>query len=176
MDLEASGLWEDPPMVRAATEKRMWYLTRLLDSGASPDAMGRTTTALREATSDLDAINFGGDTRAAFNLLRSRGASLNFPDFPRSMWFEWGLHETRWDLILHHWDEFDSDPVSLGDLLEGYLSGDWAWAKEEHKDAAREVKARLIADHGVCFPVGDRLDMEKDERGYAIQSDCPKRD
>ena len=173
MDLEAVGLWEDPPMVHAATEKRMWYLTRLLDSGASPDAMGRTNTALREATSDLDAINFGGDTRAAFNLLRARGASLNFPDFSRSIWFEWGLHETRWDLILAHWDEFDSDPVELASLLEGYLSGDWAWAKKEHEGAARKVKALLATQHGVCFPVGNTREMDQDERGYTIQPDCP---
>lgn len=77
-DLDAKGLWEDPPLVRTASEKRLWFLTRLLDEGVNPDTMGQRESALVEANRDLDAINFGGDTRAAFNLLRARGATLTF--------------------------------------------------------------------------------------------------
>ncbi|MEL7445425.1 MAG: hypothetical protein AAGK02_06380 [Pseudomonadota bacterium] len=173
-DLDATGLWEDPPLVRTASEGRLWYLTKLLDAGVNPDTMGRTETALRAATSDLDAINYGGDTRAAFNLLRERGATLSFPNFQKSIWQEWGLHETRWDLILEHWDEFESDPVEMAGLLEGYLDGDWAWAKMEFEGEARQVKTLLIDLHGVCFPVGNTYEMERDERGFLIQSNCPE--
>lgn len=173
--LNANGLWGDPPLVSAASEKRLWFLTRLLDEGAKPDAMGQRETALVTAMSDLDAINSGGDTRAAFNLLRQRGASLNFPDFGRSVWNRWALHETRWDLILEHWEEFKSDPVELASDLEFYLSGKMAWARKEYEGAAREVKARLIKDYGVCFPVGKVFDLKTDQRGFRIQPDCPKR-
>ena len=172
-DLEAKGLWEDPPLVRVASEKRIWYLRRLLDEGVKADSMGRRGTALMTANRDLDAINFGGDTRAAFNLLRERGASLNFPNFRESMWQQWSLHETRWDLILEHWDEFESDPVELADDLEYYLSGDMNWAKMEFEDAAREVKKLLISEHGACFPVGNAHQMKTDERGFRIQPNCP---
>lgn len=173
-DLDAKGLWEDPPLVRSASEKRLWFLLRLLNESVNPNAMGHAKTALMEANTDLDAINHGGDTRAAFNLLRERGASLNFPNFQESMWNTWSLHETRWDLILTHWDEFESDPVELASLLEYYLSGDMNWAKTEFEDAAHQVKALLIEEHGVCFPVGKPFEMEKDERGFRIQPDCQK--
>lgn len=175
-DLDTKGLWEDPPLVRAASEKRLWFLTRLLDQGVNPDTMGRTKSALVKANDDLDAMNFGGDTRAAFNVLRERGATLDFPSFQDSMWYRWSLHETRWDLILAHWDEFGSDPVELADVLEFYLSGKMNWAKKEHEGAALRVKDLLIEQYGVCFPVGDALKMEKDERGFRIQPDCPKGD
>lgn len=175
IDLNANGLWGDPPLVSTASEKRLWFLTRLLDEGAKPDAMGQRETALVTAMSDLDAINSGGDTRAAFNLLRERGASLNFPVFDRSVWRRWGLHETRWDLILEHWEEFKSDPVELASDLEFYLSGKMAWARKEYEGAAREVKARLIKEYGVCFPVGKVFDLKTDQRGFRIQPDCPKR-
>ncbi len=175
-DLDAKGLFGDPPLVRTASEKRLWFLTRLLDEGVSPDTMGQRESALVEANRDLDAINFGGDTRAAFNLLRARGATLNFPAFRDSMWYQWSLHETRWDLILQHWDEFDSDSVELASDLEYYLSGEMYWARKEHEGAARQVKQRLIEQHGVCFPVGDPLQMAKDERGFRVQPDCPKGD
>ena len=173
-DLRSDGLWEDPPLVLAATEKRLAYLQRLLDAGVPPDAMEHRQTALRTAGSDLDAINAGRNTRPAFDLLRARGASLNFPDFDNSMWLEWGLHESRWDLILSHWSEFDSDPVLLAELLEMYLEGDLAWAKEEHRSAALEVKARLENEHGVCFPIGRNRMAAKDDRGHVVQPDCPR--
>jgi hypothetical protein len=175
-DLDAKGLYEDPPLVTTASEKRLWFLTRLLDEGVSPDMMGRTETALVAANRDLDAINYGGDTRAAFNLLRERGATLNFPSFKDSMWYRWGLHETRWDLILKHWDEFESDPVELASDLEYYLSGKMNWAKKEHESAAHQVKAFLIKKYGVCFPVGKTFEMKMNERGFRIQPDCPKGD
>lgn len=175
-DLDAKGLWEDPPLVRTASEKRLWFLTRLLDEGVNPDTMGQRESALVEANRDLDAINFGGDTRAAFNLLRARGATLNFPTFRDSMWYQWSLLETRWDLILQHWDEFDSDPVELADVLEFYLSDDMNWAKKEHEVAAHQVKKLLVEQYGVCFPVGRTFEMETDERGFRIQPDCPKGD
>lgn len=173
IDLDANGLGDDPPLVRTATEKRLWFLTRLLDEGAKPDTMGRTASALLTSTSDLDAINFGGDTLAAFNLLRERGASLNFPDFQNSIWNSWGLHGTRWDLVLEHWDEFKSDPVELAGLLEYYLSGEMNWARTEFESAAREVKSRLINEYAVCFPVGNVSQMTRDGRGFRIQPDCP---
>lgn len=175
-DLNAPGLWKSPPVVNSATEKRLWYLTRLLDSGASPDAVGSGRSALDKATSDLDAINFGGDTRAAFNLLRARGASLNFPDFQGSMWRQWGLHDRNegWALILQHWDEFASDPVEMASLAESVLEGHLNWMNG-HKDKAAKVKALLIDQYGVCFPVGRAYDMAKDERGFRIQPDCPTR-
>lgn len=155
MDLNARGLWKNPPVVNSATEKRLWYLTRLLDSGASPDAVGSGRSALVKATSDLDAINFGGDTRAAFNLLRARGASLNFPDSQGSMWHEWGLHDRNegWDMILRHWDEFASDPVEMASLAESVLEGHLNWMNDQ-KGKAAKVKALLIEQYGLCFPVG----------------------
>ena len=174
--LDAKGLWEDPPLVRTASEKRLWFLRRLLDEGVSPDTMGRTKTALLTASDDLDAINSGGDTKAAFNLLRERGASLNYPNFQDSIWNRWSLHETRWDLILEHWDEFESDPVELASVLEYYLSGDMNWARKETAGAARQVKALLAEEYGVCFPVGEAFQMKNDERGFRIQPDCPKGD
>jgi hypothetical protein len=176
MDLNAPGLWKSPPVVNSATEKRLWYLTRLLDSGASPDAVGAGQSALEKATSDLDAINFGGDARAAFNLLRARGASLNFPDFQGSMWWQWGLHDRNggWATILKHWDEFASDPVEMASLAESVLEGHLNWMNHQ-KDKAAKVKALLIEQHGVCFPVGRTYDMAKDERGFRIQPDCPTR-
>jgi hypothetical protein len=175
IDLNAKGLWGDPPLVSTASERRLWFLTRLLDNGVNPDTMGQRDSALRTAMRDHDAINSGGDARAAFNLLRKRGASLNFPDFQGSIWQTWSLHETRWDLILEHWDEFKSDPVELASDLEFYLSGEMNWARKEHEGAAREVKARLIKEHGVCFPVGKVFDLKTDQRGFRIQPDCPKR-
>lgn len=39
--------------------------------------------------------------------------------------------------------------------------------------ALEEIKARLIADYGVCFPVGPTFGAPKDARGYIIQPDCP---
>ncbi|WP_374139686.1 hypothetical protein [Sphingomonas sp. 32-62-10] len=176
IDLDASGLWGDPPLVRTASEKRLWFLTRLLDEGVKPDTMGRSKSALLTSNSDLDATNFGGDTRAAFNLLRERGASLNFPNFQGSIWHRWGLHETRWDLIIEHWDEFESDPVELARDLEFYLSGDMNWARKKYEGAAREVKTLLIKDYAVCFPVGNVFEMKKDGRGFRIQPDCPTGD
>lgn len=175
-DLDAKGLYEDPPLITTASEKRLWFLTRLLDEGVNPDTMGRTETALRTANTDLNAINSGGDTLAAFNLLRERRASLNSSIFQRSMWYKWGLHDSRWDLILMHWDEFESDPVELAGLLEFYFSGDMNWAKKEHEGAARQVKAFLIKDYGVCFPVGKIFEMKMNERGFRIQPDCSKGD
>lgn len=176
IDLNATGLWGDPPLVRTASEKRLWFLTRLLDEGVNPDTMGRSESALLTSTSDLDAINFGGDTRAAFNLLRERGASLNYPNFQDSIWYRWSFHETRWDLILEHWGEFETDPVELASDLEFYLSGDMNWARKEYGSAAREVKALLINDYAVCFPVGNLFEMKRDERGFRIQPDCPPGD
>lgn len=173
-DLTATGLWEDPPLVNVASEKRLWFLKRLLDEGVKPDVMGRTDTALVTASSDLDALNSGGNPDAAFALLRSRGASLNFPDFRGSMWTVWGLHKGRWDLILAHWAEFDSDPVELASLAEFYLSGDMNWAKKAFDGAARQVKVLLAREYGVCFPVGATFDMKTDERGFRIQPDCAK--
>jgi hypothetical protein len=138
--------------------------------------MGVSDTALKAATSDLDAMNSGGDTRAAFNLLRARGASLNFPNYGDSMWYQWGLHKRHdgWASILKHWDEFDSDPVELASLAEAVLEGRLEWLKDQMADAAK-VKALLISEHGVCFPVGRTFEMAKDERGFVIQPDCPKR-
>ena len=172
IDLDANGLGDDPPLVRTASEKRLWFLTRLLDEGVDPDTMGRTESALLTSTSDLDAINFGGDTLAAFNLLRARGASLNFPNFQDSLWNRWALHGTRWDLILEHWAEFESDPVELASLLEFFFSGNMNWASNEFEGAARDVKALLNEEYGVCFPVGNVFEMKKDERGFRIQPDC----
>lgn len=171
-DLAATGLGEEPPLVRTASVKRLWFLTRLLDEGVNPDTRGTSRSALMEANTDLVAINYGGDTRAAFDLMRARGATLDFPDFNGSMWYQWSLQETRWDLILQHWDEFGSDPVELVAVLEYYLSGDMNWANKEHEGAALEVKRRLIEQHGVCFPVGRTFEMERDERGFLIQRDC----
>ena len=175
-DLDAPGLWKSPPVVNSATEKRLWYLTRLLDAGASPDALGAGRSALEEATGDLDAINFRGDPRAAFNLLRARGASLNFPDFQGSMWLQWGLHDRNegWTAILQHWDEFASDPVEMASLAEAVLVGHLNWMNDQ-KDEAAKVKALLIEQYGVCFPVGRTYEMAKDERGFRIQPDCPTR-
>jgi len=175
-DLDAPGLWGDPPVVGSASEKRLWYLTRLLDAGARVDAAGPRETALVAASSDLDAINSGGDPMAAFNLLRARGASLDFPDFGGSMWYRWGLHgqDGGWATILAHWDEFASDPVELAGLAEAVLEGRLAWMKGQQADAAK-VKALLIERYGVCFPVGQTFAMARDERGFVIQPDCPSR-
>lgn len=175
-DLDAPGLWGNPPVVNSATEKRLWYLTRLLDAGAKVDAQGRSETALVAATSDLDAANSGGDDKAAFNLLRARRASLNFPDFAGSMWNRWGLHnfDGGWARILEHWNEFDSDPVELAGLAEAVIEGRLAWMKGQQADA-RKVKALLESGYGVCFPVGRTFEMAKDQRGFLVQPDCPKR-
>jgi hypothetical protein len=175
-DLDAKGLWENPPLVNSATEQRLWYLRAMLDAGANPDATGVNKTALAEALNDLDASNRGGDTMAAFNLLRERGASLNFPEFGKSIWFEWGLFGRKggWNAILDHWDEFDSDPVEMAELVEGVLDGDLGWL-ESQKPQARKVKALLIEQFGVCFPVGNTYELPTDERGFVIQPNCPKK-
>lgn len=173
-DVDAPGLWENPPVVNSATAKRLWFLRKMLDAGASPDAMGRNETALTKAMTDFDAINYGGDASAAFNLLRERGASLNFPTYRESTWLQWGLHgrQDGWATILSHWDEFESDPVGLAGLAESVLDGDLEWLADQKGDAAK-VKALLIKEHGVCFPVGNTYDMATDERGFRIQPDCP---
>ena len=67
-----------------------------------------------------------------------------------------------------------SDPVLLAELLEMYLEGDMTWAKEEHRSAALEVKARLENEHGVCFPIGRNRMAAKDDRGHVVQPDCPR--
>lgn len=175
-DLDAPGLGTNPPVVRAASELRLWYLEKLLDAGANPDARGETKTALAEAADDLDASNAGRNTRAAYDLLRARGASLSFPDFTGSMWYQWGLHGRNdgWAKILAHWDEFASDPVELGNLAEGVITGQLNWMADQKGDAAK-VKQLLITQFGVCFPVGRTFEMEKDARGFVIQPNCPKK-
>lgn len=167
-DLDAAGLWQNPPLVNAASAKRLWYLRALLDAGINPNSKGRSGTALREAYRDLDAQNAGDTSEAAFNLLLERGASLTFPDYRNSMLNEWTFRD--WPRFLKHWDLFEGDPVALGRSAESYLES--RRMNEEHNAAAREVVRRLQDQYGVCFPVGATIDLEKDERGFYVQPDC----
>ena len=171
-DLNAPGLWQNPPLVNSASKAKIWFLTRLLDEGVDPDTEGRSGTALSEAYSDLDASNAGDTSRVAFNLLRSRGASLNFPNFQRSIWSKWAYRFPT--PILENWDEFDSDAVELGDIIS-FSIGE-GWVQEKHLPAANEIINRLSEDFGVCFPIERKpySEWDRDERGYKVQTDCPK--
>ena len=171
-DLNAQGLWENPPLVNSASKAKIWFLTRLLDEGVNPDTQGRSDTALKRAYNDLDAINAGDTSRVAFNLLRSRGASLSFPNFHRSIWSEWAFRFPT--PILENWDEFDSDAVELGSMISFGMSA--GWVQEKHLPAAEEVVKRLNRDFGVCFPIESKPDSEwdRDERGFKVQTNCPK--
>lgn len=170
-DLNARGLWQDPPLVNSASKAKIWFLERLLDEGVNPDTEGRSGTALSEAYKDLDASNAGDNSRAAFHLLRERGASLNFPNFGRSMWSKWAYRfQTP---ILENWEEFDSDPVDLGSIISFSMSE--GWIQEKHLPAAEEIINRLTEDFGVCFPIERKQISEwrRDERGFKVQPDCP---
>jgi len=161
-------------LVNSASKAKIWFLTRLLDEGVNPDTQGRSDTALKRAYNDLDAINAGDTSRVAFNLLRSRGASLSFPNFHRSIWSEWAFRFPT--PILENWDEFDSDAVELGSMISFGMSA--GWVQEKHLPAAEEVVKRLNRDFGVCFPIESKPDSEwdRDERGFKVQTDCPKPD
>jgi hypothetical protein len=163
-DPDAPGAAGDPPLVRAAGKRDLTYLKALLAKGAKPDAIGTRQSALAAAFT-WDKPD-GGE---AFALLRAAGASLNFPDFDRSVWREW-TSRGRWKLVLANLSDFKGDPVGLAR---------WVTMDQEHpgrrtSPELAEVRRRLEADHGVCFPVGAMIDLKKDARGFYIQPDCPK--
>lgn len=162
-DPDAPGIRQDPPLVRAADRRDLWFLQALLAKGARPDAQGTGKTAL--ATSFDRRAPDGGE---AFRMLRAAGASLNFPDPAFALWHDLGM-TGRWDLVVANWTEFRADPVKLGR---------WVTVAEERAGekppALAEIKRRLMAEHGVCFPVLGFDGLKKDARGHYIQPDCPK--
>ncbi|MFZ9395855.1 MAG: hypothetical protein ACO25F_07335 [Erythrobacter sp.] len=158
------GAFGEMPLARAAKRKVPSILQVLLERGVSPNAIGKPRSALAEAY-DPD-VKGGGQN---FRLLREAGAGLGFPSFDWSMWSTWTLY-ARWEEILANLGEFDSDPVSLGRTVSRELERDPPRAS---KAALEQIKARLIADFGVCFPIGALIDYPKDARGYYLQPDCP---
>jgi hypothetical protein len=163
-DLAAPGAFGDPPLVRAADKADLFWLDGLLAAGASPDAMGRRDTALRAAYDTMDPT--GG---AAWQRLRAAGANLNFPDARGAIWSAWTLY-ADWEQILENWSAFDSDPVHLARGLSMDL--DRLGGPRGNAEALYEIRARLIADYGVCFPLGNLYGAPKDERGYLMQPGC----
>jgi hypothetical protein len=163
-DLEARGAFGDPPLVRAADKADLFWLDVLLAAGASPDAMGARDTALWAAYDTMEPT--GG---AAWQRLRAAGANLNFPDARGAIWSAWTLY-ADWEQILENWSAFDSDPVHLARGLSMDL--DRFGGPRGNPEALYEIKARLIADYGVCFPLGNLYGAPKDERGYLMQPGC----
>lgn len=166
-DAEKPSQFGDPPLVSAAELNDTWYLNELLAHGVSPNSLGHLSTALEAAYEPLED---GGGKR--FQLLRTAGASLNFPEPDKSMWNAWSRF-ARWEMILANWSEFKSDPVELG------WSVGWELDKPNsrgNKRALKALKDRLIADYGVCFPVGSTIDLARNERGFYVQPNCPKHD
>ncbi len=152
-------------LVRAAEKRDLFYLETLLAAGVKPDALGSAGTALKAAYDTM--VPDGGK---AWQMLRAGGASLNFPAYDWSMWSTWGLY-ADWEEMLAHWSEFGSDPVALARSISMDL--DRSGGPRGNAAALQEIKARLIAEHGVCFPVGPTFGAPKDERGYILQPDCP---
>lgn len=176
--LEAGGLsaMGEATLGLAAMTARMgepWFLGALLDKGASPDG-------------GPDAAGFGGSVMAmlydplepdggeAYQRVRAAGADINLPDYEGSMWSAWSLH-ARWDEILANWGAFESDPVRLGRAVSVELErpGQARGQPRGNRDDLEQIKARLIAEHGVCFPVAGLKDLPKDARGFYTQPDCP---
>lgn len=152
------------PIVRAADKSDLFFLETLLAAGVKPDALGSDGTALRKAYDTMDPA--GGK---AWQMLRAAGASLNFPSADQSMWSVWPFY-ADWQEILDHWSEFDSDPVALARSISRDL--DRNGGPRGNAAALEQIKARLIAEHGVCFPVGPTFGAPKDDRGHIIQPDC----
>ncbi len=166
-DAAAPGAFDDPIVVAAAEKRDLFYLETLLAAGVKPDTMGLRETALKAAYDTTDAGGAGGGK--AWQMLRTAGANLNFPDFDHSMWWSFALY-ADWEQILAHWSEFGSDPVALARLVSMDL--DRNGGPRGNAAALEEIKARLIADYGVCFPVGPTLGAPTDARGYILQPDC----
>lgn len=166
-DATKPGQFNDLPLLYAVETDDTWYLSELLAHGAPPNSMGRFWTALSAA---YDPMKEGGGE--SFRLLRAAGASLNFGDPGRSMWSTWA-DQANWELILANWSEFEGDPVALGRNVSWELDNP---PPRGNKRALEELKSRLIADYGVCFPVEMRKDMARDDRGHFVQAGCPKRD
>lgn len=171
----------------------LWFLGALLDNGVPPDSEGSVGSGgmvMSEpvgtgATAGSIMSGAGGsgesvlsnlydplepDGGKAYQLMRAAGADINFPDYDGSMWSKW-LFYARWDEILAHWGKFEGDPVKLGRSISVEL----ARPGKPRGNAANleQIKARLVADHGFCFPVGALKDLPKDERGFYMQPDCP---
>ncbi len=164
-DAAAPGAFDDPIVVVAAEKRDLFYLETLLAAGVKPDTLGLRETALKAAYDTMDPT--GGK---AWQMLRGAGANLDFPDFDHSMWWSFALY-ADWEQILAHWSEFGSDPVALARLVSMDLGRNGG--PRGNASALEQIKARLIADYGVCFPVGPTLGAPKDERGYLLQPDCP---
>lgn len=160
------GAFGELPLVPAAEKRDLFYLETLLAVGAKPDAADNFETALSAAYDPQ--IDGGGK---AWQLLRAAGANLNFPDFQKSMWDTWALY-ADWEQILAHWEEFASDPIHLGRSVSLELERNGG--PRGNGTMLEAIKARLIADYGVCFPVGPTLNQPEDERGFYIQPDCPR--
>ena len=159
------GITGRPVLVLSAKHKDSFYLQTLLERGISPDAAGDTRPAVAEA---YDPVAEGGG--ANFQLLREAGANLNLPTYDWSMWSTWALY-ARWEEILANWSEFRSDPVALGRTVSMELE---RRPPRGNATALDQIKQRLIAEHGVCFPVGPTFGMPRDERGFYLQPECPK--
>lgn len=165
IDPATPSFFGDLPIVRAAGKSDLFYLETLLAAGVKPDALGSGGTALRKAYDTSDPT--GGK---AWQMLRAAGASLNFPSADQSMWSVWPLY-ADWEQILGYWGEFDSDPVALARWISMDLER--PGGPRGNAKALEEIKARLIAEHGVCFPVGPTYGAPTDARGYILQPDCP---
>jgi len=164
-NVDAPGAFDRQPVTRAIEKADRAYLRALLAKGAKPDVMGRIETAL--ATSYDPRRPDGGE---AFVMLRAAGASLNFPDYDRSMWERWAMF-AKWEEILNHWEAFDSDAVMMGRSLSRDLERP---DTRGSKAALEELKGRLETRFGVCFPVNALIELTKDARGYYVQPDCPR--
>lgn len=165
-DTAAPGASGNAALVRAAEKRDLFYLETLLAAAAKPDVMGSAKTAL--ATAWQSGTPGGG---AAFERLRAAGASLNFPGPDWSMWRTWSTY-ARWEEILANWSAFASDPVNLARSVSMELERS---DTRGNVAALKEIKARLIAQHGVCFPVGPLIALPRDQRGFFTQPDCPPR-
>ena len=164
IDPATPSFFSNLPIVRAADKSDLFFLETLLAAGVKPDALGSDGTALRKAYDTMDPT--GGK---AWQMLRAAGASLNFPSADQSMWSVWPIY-ADWEEIIAHWSEFDSDPVALARSISMDL--DRNGGPRGNARALGDIKARLIAEYGVCFPVGPTFGAHKDDRGYIMQPDC----
>lgn len=164
-DTAAAGAFGEVPLVRAAALSDLDFLRALLAAGAAPDATGTKGTALVIA---YDRAKPGGGP--AWQMLRAAGASLDFPDPDGAMWDVWALY-ADWQAILAHWSAFGSDPVHLARSVSMELER--RGGPRGNAAALETLKARLIADFGMCFPVGPLFGMPRDARGHYRLPDCP---
>lgn len=162
-----SALSETSLNLAAMTAKAgdLWFLGALLDKGASPDAIVLGKSVMASLYDSLEP-----DGGKAFQIVRAAGASLNFPDYGGSMWKAWSTY-ARWDEMLTNWSEFESDPVQLGRSISMELER--PGKPRGNASDIEQLKARLIADYGVCFPVGALINLPMDDRGFYTQPDCP---